>query len=261
MNMKRFTKSIFLALALALGSIAPALATTNTLIGFLYAGGVPLIIPSSGSFSTNGAVTLTTALNTTFASAYLRFPAGAICASSAAGLYYTVMSSTTVGTVYTNTYTSGRPSIPASPTAYTCGTAPGAYAQSTTAITLATVSVPANIMGVYGGIGVNENWGYANSSSTKTLNTTFGGSNILNFTPTTSAAAEWKTWLFNVGSASIQTATPAGLGGFGTINGNNRHLTIDTTTAQNVVFTGTLASASDFIVLERFIVRLYPQQN
>lgn len=258
--MKRILKSLFAALALALAS--PAFAVTNITLSFIYASAVPVIIPSSGSFSTNGALTLTTALNTTFAAAYLYFPAGAICSGSTAGLYYTVMSSTSAGTVYNNTYTSGRPSRIASPTTYTCGTAPGAYTQTTgSAINLITYSIPANLLGPYGGFGINEQFGYANSANTKTFNTQFGGSNILNLTATTTASSEWKTWVFNTGSASAQVATPVGLGGFGTGTGNNLHLTVNTTSAQNVTVNGTLATATDFIVLERLIITLYPQYN
>ncbi len=258
--MKRILKPILAALALGLA--APALATTNILLGFIYASAVPVILPSSGSFSTNGALTLTTALNYTFPAAYLYFPAGAICSGSTAGLYYTVMSSTTAGTVYNNTYSSGRPSVIASPTTYTCGTGPGPYTQTTgSAIALVTYSVNGNLMGAYGGLGLDEQWGFANSSNTKTFTTTFGGSTLLNLTATTTASAEWKTWVFNTGSLSTQVANPAGLGGFGTAVGNNLHLTVNTANAQNVVVSGQLATATDFIVLERAILTLYPQAN
>ena len=91
---------------------------------------VPVFVPSSGIMANNGAITLTTALDTTYANCYLYLPANAIEAGSAAGLYFAQMSSTTVGTVYNNTYTSGKHAIPSSPTAFVT-TGPGAYTQTT----------------------------------------------------------------------------------------------------------------------------------
>lgn len=81
---------------------------------------VPIGIAPTGTMAANGAITLGTALNTTYSGGlWLYLPAGAAYAGSLAGFYWTVMSSTTLGTVYNNTYTPGTDpvDIPASPTA------------------------------------------------------------------------------------------------------------------------------------------------
>src|ERR1700693_852831 len=90
---------------------------------------IPMILPSSGTIGNNGALSALTALPTIYANAYLYFPAGAIVAGSLAGLYYCIMSSTTAGTIYNNTYdtTLGvMPTIPANPVPFVTP-GPGAY--------------------------------------------------------------------------------------------------------------------------------------
>ena len=53
-----------------------------------YQSGLPIIMPSSGSIGTNGALTLNTALPQIYANCYMYFPVGAVFAGSAAGLYF-----------------------------------------------------------------------------------------------------------------------------------------------------------------------------
>jgi hypothetical protein len=98
----------------------------------LYQSSIPFIIPSSGSMGNNGALTMTTTVTFTYPKAYVYLPANAIVAGSAAGWYYTVFSSATVGTVFNNIYdptVGGEPTVPTSPTAFAT-TGPGAYTQA-----------------------------------------------------------------------------------------------------------------------------------
>ena len=115
---------------------------------------IPVGLPGGGSIGNNGALTLTTALQTTYSSIYLYFPANAISAGSAAGIYYVVMSSTTAGTIYNNTYTGERPTVPSSPTAFST-TGPGAYTQTVGSdITMYSVTIKGGTMGLDGCISV-----------------------------------------------------------------------------------------------------------
>ncbi|MBT9145426.1 MAG: hypothetical protein DDT42_01297 [candidate division WS2 bacterium] len=113
---------------------------------------VPVGVPSSGSIANNGALTLTTALDRVYSDGiYLRFPANAIAAGVPAGLYYCVMSSTTVGTIFNNS-SLGIPSIPASPVPFST-TGPGAYVQTTgTDIILITLPIPGGLLGSNGSL-------------------------------------------------------------------------------------------------------------
>lgn len=129
---------------------------------------IPMVLPSSGSVGNNGALTLTTALHAVYAQCYMYFPAGALYAGSVAGAYYTVMTSTTQGTVYNTRYEGGIPSIPSAPTSISA-TGPGAYTQTTNAdITLLSTTLPGGLMGPYGALlmypmFVNNNSGGAKS--------------------------------------------------------------------------------------------------
>lgn len=138
---------------------------------------VPSGIAPSGTMADNGAVTLGTALLLTYSGGiWLYFPANAIQAGSAAGLYWTVMSSTTVGTVYNNTL-NGATEVPyyvSSPTAFVT-TGPGAFTGVETEVQLGTVTIPANTMGPNGQVVVLTGWEYTNSASTKTPRVRFGG--------------------------------------------------------------------------------------
>jgi hypothetical protein len=250
-------KRLFLALLAALFAL-PALAQQSwQLSGFIYRSAIPIVLPSSGSFSTNGTVTLTTALPLTYVSAYLYFPAGAICSGSTAGLYYTVMSSTTAGTVYNNTYSSGLPTIPGSPTTYSCATAPGAYTQTTgSAITLSTYQLAGGFLSTNGYLQVNQTFDYNSSSNTKTIVTALGGTTLQSLTPTTTGSNTTRITIENRGNASVQAID---IGGYGTAAGSAVTLgAIATGSNQNFTVSGQLAAATDYIVLESMQIAAMP---
>lgn len=139
---------------------------------------LPVFRPSGGSIGNNGALTLTTALSRTYSGGiYLYFPANAIYAGSAAGIYYTVMSSTTAGTIYNNTYTGGIPTAPASPTAFVT-TGPGAYTQTTSAVTLVSYTLPGGFAGERGIARLFAQTLCNNSAGTKSMTILMGSSTI-----------------------------------------------------------------------------------
>ena len=74
--------------------------------------------------------TLSRPFFTVYSDIYFYFPTNAIYAGSSAGWYYSVMSSTTTGTIYNNVYTTGDLSVPVSPTPFVT-TGPGEFVQPT----------------------------------------------------------------------------------------------------------------------------------
>ena len=142
--------------------------------------GLPIIYPGNGTMGNNGAFTLGTALDQTYAQCYIQLPTGAIYTSpvsSSAGVYYCVMSSASAGTVYNNPYIVGNPTIPSSPTAFAT-TGPGAWTRATgngTQTQLLAAPIPANSVGENGEIQVNWNWTMYNSAGVKVLQFTMGG--------------------------------------------------------------------------------------
>lgn len=213
--------------------------------------GVPVGIPSSGSIGNNGALSGLTAFPTTYAGIYLYFPANAIFAGSAAGLYYCVMSSTTAGTIYNNTYPSGDPEIPTSPTAFTT-TGPGAYTQSTAEITLRSVTAPGGLMGRRGSARVLALFGCNNSANTKTCRVNFGGSNVYFKNETTNTLAQPLVLIRNRGMVASQVSTGSGTGaiGLGSYATTPTLTAVNTAVDQSMTITGQLASASDFMVAD-----------
>lgn len=215
---------------------------------------IPVGIPSSGTIGNNGALSAITALPTTFAHIYLYFPADAISAGSAAGFYYTIMSSTTAGTIYNNTYTSGVPTIPGSPTAFST-TGPGAYTQTTaTTLSLASCTIPANAMGPNGSISIDPLWSISGSTNARTPGVYFDGTLAVGYPANATSANIAITQLatiFNRGVTNSQLGKHFS-------NGVNSspvfpiYTSIDTTQAKAITLTGAIAVATDFIILEGY---------
>ena len=142
-------------------------------------GGTPSGIPSSGSVAANGALTVTTAFLETYSDGvWLFFPAGAVYAGSVAGLYWVVMSSTTLGTVYNNVLSlPGNDHPPATLTPIVAA-GPGAYTQVVaTDITVRSVVMPGDTMGEDGMLTFKSLLRHNDSAGSKTwrasINSTF----------------------------------------------------------------------------------------
>ena len=130
---------------------------------------IPFIAFSSWTMGANGALSLSVALPVAYPAAFVYFPADAIATGVPAGYYYTTFSSTTSGTVYNNRYTSGKPVIPASPTAFST-TAGSVTTQITTAITGPNIVLPGGSLGPNGYINIEALWQSNNSAQVKAAN-------------------------------------------------------------------------------------------
>src|ERR1043165_8686523 len=121
---------------------------TSTAPVGLSTSGIPFIKASSGTMGNNCAISAMTALPRTFSGgAYLWLPAGAIAAGvpAAASWYWFVASSTTAGTCYNSTYTSGTPTA-GTLTAFST-TGPGAFTGSASAMPGPSLTGPASTLG------------------------------------------------------------------------------------------------------------------
>ena len=146
---------------------------------------VPSCIAPSGTMGANGAVTLGTALTGTYSSGiYLLFPAGAVFSGSALGFYWTVMSSTTVGTVFNNPM-GLIPTIPATPVPVV-DAGPGAFTGSIVAATAFSATVPGGILGANGQLVLNVEFMYNLVAGNKTISKQFGGAALASSVRTTS---------------------------------------------------------------------------
>ena len=231
----------------------------------LFQNTIPMAIPPSGVITVGtGALTLGTALDNIYPSIYMWFPAGAWTGSTA-GMYYVAMTSTTVGTVYSNQYTGGVATIPSSPTIVTTGV--GAYVQTiSTGVTVLTYAMAGGVMGATGKI----TSAYAASTSTSSSGGTALAKQIypLMFNGVTSVSAlnngtanllYGSTSRQNVGLQTSQIeAGNAGYFGQGNTGAINK-TSVNTGVAVTLGFALQLAAATDWIILQSYSLQLSRQ--
>lgn len=236
--------------------------TTDTVWGDPYLvaqSAVPFVSVSSGSMGNNGALSGITALPRTYAQCYLYMPANAISSGSAAGWYYAVMSSTTAGTVYNNTYTSGVPVPPSSPTAFST-TGPGAFTGDTSERTIA-LTIPGGSMGPNGQLEIVTLWTFTNNGNTKTPRVRFGGTSgtlYESLTVTNLATCQNIAIIRNVNSESAQVGGYSGTVPFSTSTNSPVTSTVDTSSDTTVVLSNQKATATDNFALEAFSIMVKP---
>lgn len=216
---------------------------------------IPLIVVPNGTVATNGTITLGTALPLIYTAAWIRLPAGAVV-GGLAGLYYTVFSSTTVGQVYTNYADVATPftgAIPSGTPVAAVGSN-SAYTQATAAdLSLALVTIPGNTLGTDGGLEVTVFESNNNSAGVKNVAAKFGGTSFLSADVTTSLALETSKSVTNRGVVNKQLVhANQAFGNVSTVAPTQ--LTVDTSAAADVIITGKVATATDYIVLERFAI-------
>lgn len=221
---------------------------------------VPAGIPSSGSIAANGALSGITALSITYPGIWLYFPAGAVYAGSVAGFYWTVMSSTTAGTIYDNRLSGTEsPYVPASPTPIVAA-GPGAYTQTTgSALTICTHTIPGGAMGIHGALTCIPITRNNNSAGTKQIHIMSGATSLISHNFATSVAFRLYVETINRGVANVQMRT--NWGGFSTSNSDfiTTNSAINTAADWPVTHQLQIAVATDTIVLERLYISLTPR--
>ena len=223
-------------------------------IGFLNSGITMMLLPS-GSVADNGALTLGKALPITYdMGLYGYFKAGALYAGSAAGLYWVVMSSTTVGAVYADTYTSGKPVAPTSPTPIVA-TGPGAYTQTTGSdIVLLDVTVPGGFLGKQGIIDIWAEGPATNNANSKSAKAKIGASTLNAVSPASNTG-----WSYSYRFMNSNLETKNGYVALPTGSGNAiTRTTIDTTANFSVQILAQMATATDFVGLEHLELKVKP---
>jgi hypothetical protein len=238
-------------------AVAKTLARLTGGIYTFFQNGIAMIHPSSGSIGDNGALTLTTALPRIYANCYMYFPADKIAVGVPAGAYFVQMTSTTVGTIFNNTYTSGKPTIPTSPTAFAT-TGPGAYTQTTGSdITLLSFTLPGGAMGKNGAMFIYQQAAHPGNANQKKPQIKVGGTGIYAPTFTTQTIITAPVTLRNNGNEAVNIDNgAAGFSNSATLSAGYR--TINTATDQTILYTSQLATATDYYVLEGLDAQIKP---
>lgn len=127
---------------------------------------------------------------------------------------------------------------------------------------LASITVPANLMGANGSLRITTWWSYTNNANTKTLRVRFGGSGGQTYATvnsTTLNTSYLQQWIRNNNSTSAQKGFAASAGAFS--NGVALALTtsaVDTTSATTIYISGQTATSGDTITLEGYTVEFIP---
>lgn len=206
---------------------------------------VPVILPSSGSSNATGQITLTTALPyQPSGTVQIYLPSGVVTAGSqgtGAGLYSVTFSSTTVCQIQ------GTGIV----------TANGAYTQDTTQQTLATVVVPGGAMGANGALRIGNLFSIPNNANNKYITNRLNGVNVISSTLTTQVLCGFEFSIRNRNAQAIQVTQPT----LASVSSTSAatYTTIDTSINQNLTFTGQLAVATDYIILEGYTIEVLPQ--
>lgn len=226
--------------------------TTGFVPQVLYKIGIPFILISDATMGNNGALSAVAGLNTTYANAYVWMKAGNIFAGSAAGWYYAVFSSATAATVYNNTYSSGTPTIPAAPTAFST-TGPGAITQTTGSdITALTLAVAGNSIDANGQFLLGMLFATGGVATNKIFKAAYAGTGFLSTTQTTNKSIAAYRTVANRGVTNSQVSEAAGSFGFTASAGAPSYLSIDSSVSQNFTTTLQLQAGTDSAVQEYF---------
>jgi hypothetical protein len=127
----------------------------------------------------------------------------------------------------------------------------------TTEDTLATIAVPAGLLGINGSIEIVARWTFTNSANNKTLRHRWSGGAgtiILGVVPSPSTATTTRTLVANRGAANSQYTQGDGMTGVSAVNS----AAVDTTAATSIVITGQKALNTETLQLESYTATVYP---
>lgn len=224
----------------------------------LFRATVPVGLAPTFTGTSNGAITLGTALDTTYPGLYLYFPANSLSASHPAGFYWVVMSSTTAGTAYNNAYdpaTESAPAIPASLTPFSGAVPGGAGINAKTTVLQKTIK--GGLLGDFGGIRAAARMEYTNGANNKAMRLEYGGNIMLttgNVTTTArhSAVGEFYNAGVNNRQKSLASWAP------GTSGTGGAYMTVDTSVDTVLALTLQPGATTDWTICNglnlRFVV-------
>lgn len=121
---------------------------------------------------------------------------------------------------------------------------------------LATITIPANLLGLNGSLRVTTTWGATASGNAKTYKVRYsgsGGQGFLSASVTTTPANTFVTIIQNKNATNSQGGASVGAPQSSTLTGS-----VDTTAATTVYISGTLANTGETITLISYTVEFIP---
>ena len=134
--------------------------------------------------------------------------------------------------------------------------APVVLTGSTSVVTLATITIPAGLLGANGKLKIYPLWSTTNNANVKTLRAIFSGSTCITMTTQSVSNNSGLVIIRNTNSESAQKTSSGLVAGIGSSFGSIASTTIDTTAATTLVISGQLAVDTDTLTLEDLFVEV-----
>ena len=134
--------------------------------------------------------------------------------------------------------------------------APVSLTGSTSVVTLATITIPAGLLGANGKLKIYPLWATTNNANVKTLRVVFGGSALTTMTSQSVPNNSGLVIIRNINSESVQKCSSGLVAGIGSSSGSIASPTVDTTAATTLVISGQLAVGTDTMTLEDLFVEV-----
>ena len=134
--------------------------------------------------------------------------------------------------------------------------APVVLTGSTSVVTLATITIPAGLLGANGKLKIYPLWSTTNNANVKTLRVVFGGSALTTMTSQSVPNNSGLVIIRNINSESAQKTSSGLVAGIGASFGSIASTTIDTTAATTLVISGQLAVGTDTLTLQDLFVEV-----
>ena len=127
---------------------------------------------------------------------------------------------------------------------------------STSAVTLATITIPAGLLGANGKLKIYPLWATTNNANVKTLRLNIGGMLCSTMTSQSIPNNSGLLIIRNINSESVQKCSSGLVAGIGASFGSIASTTVDTTAATTITLTGQLAVGTDTMTLEDLFVEV-----
>lgn len=134
--------------------------------------------------------------------------------------------------------------------------APVSLTGSTSVVTLATITIPAGLLGANGKLKIYPLWATTNNANVKTLRAVLGGSTCTTMTSQSVPNNSGLVIIRNINNEAAQKCSSGLVAGIGSSNGSIAVIAIDTTAATTLVISGQLAVGTDTLTLEDLFVEV-----
>ena len=134
--------------------------------------------------------------------------------------------------------------------------APVSLTGSTSVVTLATITIPAGLLGANGKLKIYPLWSTTNNANVKTLRAIFSGSTCTTMTSLSVPNNSGLVIIRNTNNEAAQKCSSGLVAGIGSSTGSIASTTVDTTATTTLVISGQLAVGTDTLTLEDLFIEV-----